>query len=347
MTSVSQLLAQYVDAALIVFERAAQTAGCMMSSHAIAGFDVCVQFAGGVRHAERVLAALRHLQHPHTADACALTIHAWDASDAAGMLPAPPWHVLAYSERANLRSYRDDRFFLLYDRGTDVFCAVDIERNIALYWTRNFDNLPYYELAAPMRHLLHAWLQHHGSFLTHAAVVGTSSGGMMLAGRGGAGKSTTALLCLRAGLRFAGDDFVLTSAGPPPLAHSLYSSAKLNAAALAWMPELQPHVTNMERLGPEKALMFLADVFSLQLAGTMPLKAIALPAVLPQPHTVLTPITAQTAYKAIAPDTTLRVHGDARLLLPALLALVQSVPCYRLELGTDLDQVPVAIAEAL
>lgn len=346
MTSVSHMLAQYFDAALVVFQRAADHSGCMARSYAIAGREVCMQFAGA-QQGERVLAAMRHLQCARASAASALTIHAWDASHIEGMLPGPPWHALNYTERANMRSFRDARFTLVYDRGTDVFCAVDVERNIALYWTHNFDALPYYELAAPMRHLLHGWLQHQGFFLTHAAVVGTSSGGLLLAGRGGAGKSTTALVCLRAGMLFAGDDFVLTHTGPPPRAHSLYSSAKLNAAALDWMPELRSLVTNLDRLGPEKALMFLADVFPQQMSDTLPLKAIALPAVMPQRHTVLTPIAAQTAYKVIAPDTTLRVHGDARMLLAALHALVQRVPCYRLELGADLDQVPLAIAKVL
>jgi hypothetical protein len=345
MTSITQLLAQYFDAALAVFQRAAESSGCLARSYALAEHEVCVQFAGA-EQGERVLAAMRHLQCARTSAACALTIHAWDALDDESFLPAPPWHALDYVERANMRSYRDARFSLFYDRGTDVFSAVDVERNIALYWTRDFDALPYYELAAPMRHLLHGWLQHQNCFVTHAAAVGTSTGAMLLAGRGGAGKSTTALACLRAGLRYAGDDFVLTSTAPP-CAHSLYSSAKLNAVALDWMPELRQHVTNMGRLGPEKGLMFLAEVFPQQMAGTLPLKAIALPMVMPQRHTALTPIPAQTAYKAIAPDTTLRVQGDARMLLAALLKLVQRVPCYRLELGADLEQVPVAISKVL
>ena len=345
MTLVPHLLTQYFDAALTMFERVVVHTGCVELGYAIAGMNVRVNFAGAMQ-AERVLAAMRHLQHDHSPSASAFKIHAWDASHLDGMLPAPPWHALPYVERANMRSYRDDRFTLAYDRGTDVFCAVDVERNVALYWTRDFNCLPYYELAAPMRHLLHGWLQHYGCFLTHAAVVGTSSGGVLLAGRGGAGKSTTALFCLRAGLLYAGDDFVLTSTDPPR-AHSLYSSAKLNAASLDWMPELRPHVTNMDRLGPEKALMFLSNVFPQQLAGTLPLKAIALPVVTPQRHTVLTPVSAQTAYKAIAPDTTLRVPGDARRLLAALLALVQRVPCYRFELGTDLDQVPSVLMRVL
>lgn len=350
MSDAAAVLEGYFGAATSVFQRVAQQHGAVSQAYAIAGQPLFVHAAGGAAPggaAPQLFAALSHLRCALPAGAQPLVAHAWDARDSAGLLPPPPWAALSFVERANMRSYRDARFTLIYDRGTGAFSAVDGEARVALYWMRDVAHLPYYEYAAPMRHLLQGWLQRSGVFVTHAAAVGTPAGGMLLAGHGGAGKSTTALLCLRGGLRYAGDDFVLSTTGPPPRTHSLYSSAKLNADVLAWLPDLRQHVVNPGRLGPEKALVFLDALYPRQVMSGFALKAIALPVVTSQRASRLVPIAPEAAFKAIAPDTAFRALGDVSLMFKAMRALVQDVPSYRLELGADREGLPDVIAAAL
>ena len=68
-----------------------------------------------------------------------------------------------------------------------------------------------------------------GRQLVHAAAVGTDEGALLITGRGGVGKSTTALACLEAGMQFLGDDYVVVGLDPEPQVYRLYGSAKLTS----------------------------------------------------------------------------------------------------------------------
>jgi hypothetical protein len=212
---------------------------------------------------------------------------------------------------------------------------VDDRRQLALYWTRDAGALPYYETAAPLRRLLQGWLRSKGLFVAHAAAIGRPDAGMLLAGRGGSGKSTTAVLSLGGDLMYASDDFSLVQCDPLPYVHSLYCTAKLNAETFEWMPEMRFAVSNAERLGSEKGLLFLDTCFRHKLALGFPLCAIVVPRVTGRPETVVTRASPLAAYRAVAPDTLFRTLGDARGVLRVLNRLVHELPCYDLALGTD------------
>ena len=84
----------------------------------------------------------------------------------------------------------------------------------------------------------------------------------LITGSGGAGKSTTALLCLQAGLAYLGDDYVVIALDPVPTAYSLYCTAKLNDDQAAKFPGLlrftEPRKSG-RRVGaePEKTVLRL------------------------------------------------------------------------------------------
>ena len=115
---------------------------------------------------------------------------------------------------------------------------------------RKHGNLPYWETAAPFRILFHWWSQSFGGQISHAAAVGRDGKGVLLAGRGGSGKSTTAICCVDAGMEYVGDDYVLLTRTPTPTAHSLYNSAKIHTAFLRQaLPHWQDRVAG--EMGPE------------------------------------------------------------------------------------------------
>jgi hypothetical protein len=346
MIAAPHRLDAYFDEAAAAFARAAARAG---GAHdrtlSIAGHGARLRFAGPAL-AARLLPALQHLPGD-AAPAPALTVMLWDAESTDTLLPPPPWDALGFHERGATRGHADPRFSLVFDRRTDVFSAVDAERRLAVYWTRQGSALPYHEVAAPMRRLLQGWLQGHGLFLAHAAAVGRPDGGVLLAGRTGSGKSTTAVLALRAGLLYASDDYTLVRAGPSPHVYSLYSTAKLNAETLAWVPEVAPAVGNPDRLDREKALLFLAPRFGSRVARSFPLRAILLPRPTGGAGTAVTPVSPSAAYRAMAPDTVFTSLGDARTVLRAFNTLVHALPAYDLALGNDPDGVGDAIRRVL
>ena len=305
----------------------------------IADSPIRLRFAGSAMMA-KLFPALGHLERPPNGTP-SLTIHLWDAASTGDMLSPPPWDELPHIERAQIRRYQDDRFFLAYDRNTSVFVGFDRAQAAAFYWTRDAEWIPYYETAAPMRHLLQAWLNSNGVFVCHGAAVGLESGAILLAGRGGMGKSTTSLLSLQDDFSFLGDDFVLLSNTHAPTVHSLYSSAKLNADAVAWLPDVQPLITNREKIGPrEKALLFLYPTYQARLIDQLPLRAIVIPQPSDDPTPSLTSMGGAAAFRLLAPDTVFRGQGDAQRTLHLYRELIQQIPIYRLNLGALPAAVP-------
>ena len=82
--------------------------------------------------------------------------------------------------------------------------------------------------------------------LVHSGAVGIGGQGVLLTGIGGSGQSTTCLLCLEAGLDFAGDDYTAFElvGGSSARVHSLYSSAKVDPVTLGRFPRLRQLVSN-------------------------------------------------------------------------------------------------------
>jgi hypothetical protein len=341
-----QRLEAYFDDAVTLFDRAvARTGAGPDRTLVIGGHPAHLRFAGS-SVALRVLRALAHLPC-HETLAPALTVRLWDLESTGVILPPPPWDAVDFNERGNARSFSDERFSLSFERRTDVFSAVDNARQLAIYWTRDADALPNFTTAAPMQRLLQGWLRTHGLFVLHAAAIGRPDAGMLLAGRSGSGKSTTALQALESDLLYAGDDYALVQGDPRPLAHSLYNSAKLNVDALDRLPALRASVTNPDRLGVEKALVFL-DAAADRLARSFPLRAIVLPHVTAQRRSVVTPTSPLAAYRAIGPDTAFTMlGGDAHGALRMIRKLVHELPCYTLALGTDPRGVSTALHDVL
>ena len=75
--------------------------------------------------------------------------------------------------------------------------------------------------------------------MVHAAAVGDESGGVLLVGRGGSGKSTTALSCLGTQVGYLADDYCLVEMVEGPRVHSLYTSGKANRGSIARLPRLR------------------------------------------------------------------------------------------------------------
>ncbi len=209
------------------------------------------------------------------------------------------------------------------------------------------DRLPYYERGAPLRALLHWMLSAPQRQLVHAAAVGTQRHGVLLAGRGGSGKSTTALACLDSPLFYVGDDYCLLETSPAPRVHSVYNTAKLDADNVHRFPHRRSAISNIDRLDSEKALLFLQDHCPDKVVRRLPIHAVCLPRVSGRRETTVVPASAVEGLKALAPSTLFQLPGARRSAFETISALVRQVPCYRLELGTNLADITRAILSLL
>ena len=326
------------------WDRARTARGAEDRDYRIGGYRVRLRFAGPAL-VPRMTPALGHLEVP-AGEPADLTVHLWDTASTGTPMPPPPWRDEDHGVRGEIRGYCSDRFRTVFSLGDHAFRMIDRTSNQALFWIADADRVPYYESGAPLRVVLHWWMAGRGRQLAHAAAVGSGHGGVLLAGRGGSGKSTSALACLLAGMRYAGDDYVLVAPGREPFAHSLYSTAKLDREQVTRFPALGPMVDNAHRLSSEKALVFLARHRPEALSAGFPLRAILLPRITGRPDTRIRPASRAASLAALAPTTVFQLPGHGTISFDALSDIARSLPAHWLDLGTDLETIPPAI-EAL
>ncbi len=313
----------------------------------IAGIPVAQRFAGDALEPV-LMPALRHLRAD---DAPELTVCLWDSASTGVALPPIPWehynNVFSweYGTQGEIRSFNDQRFGVIHNRWLNYLHLVDRARGLAICWYDNAATLPYWECTFPLRTVLHLYTRDANVQLMHSASVGTPAGGVLLAGRSGSGKSTTALACLGSQLLYAGDDYTAVQLGDQPYVHSLYSVAKLVNDNLERFPHLQPRIHNQERAEDEKAILLLNDADGTT-AG-FPLKAIFMPQVTGRHDTRLIEGSKAAALLALAPTSLFQLVGAKAISFRKMRDLVRQLPVYTLEVGTDLRQIPATILEFL
>jgi hypothetical protein len=193
---------------------------------------------------------------------------------------------------------------------------------------------------------MHWWTQANGAHLLHAAAVGEDDGALMITGRGGVGKSTTALACLTSGMRYVADDYLVVRLDPEPRVHSLYSTAKLDRPQMERFPQLARLVRNQQTPG-DKAVVQLFPALAHQICRSLPLKAIALPSFSGVAATTFEPAGALGLQRAASFTTMSQLPHAGRATHEFIERMVSSVPGVSIRLGTDLARVPRAIGEFL
>lgn len=231
-------------------------------------------------------------------------------------------------------------------RGREI-SAIEWQRGTAYWLVPQAEGIPYIERAHPLQQLLIHWLGRQRRFFVHGAAVGNEHGGVLILGHGGAGKSTTALLSLEAGLQYAADDHCLVSQDDGPAVHSIYATGKVAFDELHRFPLLAPAADTVERPATEKAVLFLDRLASARLAPRLELRALLLARITDVPETRLRRVGGATAFKAILASSALHLPGERPQALECFNGLVRRLPAYVLELGADLRSTPVAIRELL
>ena len=278
---------------------------------------------------------------PGTAKEVSATIVAWDMTEAElglpalDLLPRPgdePRSTYVEAEdgvEAWFQPY--EATISLYDHGaaTGYFCV------------RASASLPPWESAAPLRALMRWVLVDHGLHLVHAAAVGDDRGALLLAARGGSGKSTSTALCAAAGMLTTGDDYVVLSPPcpeqPVPSVQSLYRTLKLSDGVLA----RRFAGLGSRAAGNGKRSAWIDELAPLAQVPSMSVVAVVVPSVAETAtESSFGPLTAAGAIRGLGPSTVLQLPGRADEALVAMSALVNAVPAFEAQLGRDLDRIP-------
>lgn len=308
----------------------------------IAGRRIRLAFAG-TAVVDSLTAALRARVEPASGRA-EVTLAIFDSVSTGIAPPTFPWGPEDVLARGSVTGWKDDDLgVMIYgdqDHVQSAFLSVSMfahTQAVGGAWFLDHRELPWWERAAPIRSLLHWATRTPDRLLAHAAAIGLEGSGVLLAGPGGAGKSSTAVLAALAGFDFAGDDYVLVDVAGSPTAYNVFGTGKLRADSLDRWSELA-RLTRLPDPTPRpegKAVVDLSVDFPAQVVPHLGLKALIVPSVGECQVPALEVIGKSEALTALAPTTVLQLPPDGGKALRPLAKLVAALPCYRLHLGTD------------
>lgn len=332
--------------------RAVARRGLVEHDLLLAGRRVRLAFAGDTLVPDVVPAFRARVSGP--AGRPDAVVHLFDTASTGVAPPRFPWRATDVVERGAVRGwdgaqvgvvFHGDLLDLEHDfRAVSLFGHAD---GVGCFWALDRARTPWWERAAPLRTLVHWAVRGPDRLMVHAAAVGADGAGVLLTGASGAGKSTTALAAVSAGLEYAGDDYVVVDlAGPAPVAHNVYSYAKLQPDTLRRWPALRGLPVMADEAAAKVVVDLAADARS-RVVAQLAVRAIVVPRVRPGGPTRLTPVSRQQVLLALAPSTVFQLPPDGGRALAPLARLAAAVPCYRLELGGDPATAVAALRDLL
>ncbi len=285
--------------------------------------------------------AFEHLEFTGTDIEAAFTIFACDADILNCDLPGYDWLNEISNNKDEIVTYNSGDIHALFNPKSGIFSMFDNGRNRGFYYLPKAVNIPFYEKAAPMRMLLHWWCEKNGLVLVHAAAIGGDTTAFLLAGRGGTGKSTTAILAARNGFKFLGDDYVILENNSGPIVNSVYNSVKFRWEMLERIPTAEESCLNNQN--DEKGYFFLHDKKPDSLIRSLPLKAVLLPVIEGRQKTSFDRISRSKGLMGLAASSIFQMPGSGKRTLQTLAGILKDIPVYQLLLGNDNTEIMDAL----
>jgi hypothetical protein len=335
----------FFDLAHRNFLAALETSSHIKKYYNLAGFTICLHFAGEVL-IDFLTSALAHLEVESSPN-YSLTICIWDTISTHIPPLEIPWPRNSYAVHGNVVGYNSDRIHTVFDPHINILQSFDHDRNLALYWIKDRQKCPWWIGASPLLFIFHWWMKTRKFQVTHAGAVGYPDGGILFAGKSGAGKSTTSLSCMKVGMKYVSEDYCILSDVPQPKAFSLYNSAKVTEKTLGLFPELGKHIENPDRLEGDKACVFYYKFQPQNVLVNFPLKALITLNIFDSNDSRLEPIDPKEAVASLSGTTLWQLANTGPSVFNHLKKVAQALPCYRLYLGRDLSQPPKLIEKLL
>ncbi len=302
----------------------------------LAGHTVDLCFSSALE--PRLMPALAHLT-TEPGKRVDLQVRLWDSDSTGVPLPATPWSFDDYPDGGEIRGPDTDIISIAYRFDPGALSLLDRASGRAVFWIDAGSSVPGWMSAAPLRTILPWFIATTGGQFVHGAGVGLGGGGILIAGAGGSGKSTTALLCATAGLEYLGDDYVIV--GADDALHSAYGSGKLDDDSLRLMPQLEEWIVNDD---PElsKHVVMMSRAFPDRVVPQLTLHAVVLPHVTDSDRSRFRPASASDSLLALAPTTMFQLPGAGRPALRFMADIARGVPTFHLDLGP-----PEGVAESV
>jgi len=243
----------------------------------------------------------------------------------------------------------DDRF--IGQQLPNTISCLDLDSGHIMSSIAWKDRIFIYERAKPLARLLLEWHNALGIQVIHTGLVARDGQGVLFCGKSGSGKSTCSLLCVSAGFQYLSEDYVgLQYLNDDSfVGHSIYNSVFLQTAHLSRFTELAFYAIKGRPPQEEKSVIILSQVFPERLERVARIRALALPVVTNTPQPRIRPATKGEALLALGPSSLLQIPNRALGTsgFKMLVKLVEHLPCYWLELGTETEPVPDLVDDIL
>ncbi|HUF11280.1 MAG TPA: hypothetical protein VMO47_18305, partial [Rhodothermales bacterium] len=238
--------------------------------------------------------------------------------------------------------------FSLNHHQSSTLC-LDRDRQRLVGCCQRVDALSLYERGRPLHVPLTLWHNDLDIPVVHAGLVARDGIGLLFAGPAGSGKSTAAVTCLLGGFRFLSDDLIglEETVDGSFRGHSLYNSTYFERSHLQRFPILAPHAIKSRHSDEDKLLVLLHDVFPSRIECSAGIHAIVLPEVGDGARSTFRQESRAKALLALGPPSLgiNRSFGSGEF--EKLARLTESVPSYRLRLGSDLGGIAPAVEELI
>lgn len=337
-------------AAIKDYHEASATNDDYQRIYQVAGLNIYFKFAGEALVLP-FTRALSHLESTHHGVAN-LVVHIWDSQSTGTPISSLPWSQDALKQIDNkgesaARLYYADSQYLFLSTWRGNMLLYDRINNLAVYWIQSPEDLMQYEMATPLRYLLHWFFSSHGMMMVHAAAVGDSHGMILLTGKSGSGKSTTAITCLAAGLEYSGDDYSLVSQVENPEVYSIYNSARLLPRSFELIDTVSPDEAYYDPKSGDKGLLFVSEILPHQLKLNGKLRALVSCSVTDNACSSLSMVNSAELFRALAPSTLFQIPGGTHDDVKKMADLVRSLPCWHLDLGADTEHLPKLLEDLI
>jgi hypothetical protein len=330
---------RFVERCLAAFEAACTNEPPELRHLSIAGRAAAITFRSPVL-GERYRAATADVQLQSgaiVAEAPALEILCWDTESTGVGLPPMPWPVEDLLPRDRIRGHTTGDVRATYQHSDGILQLYDRRRSVGFFHATSATAVPSWTDRGPFRTFITWWATDHSMAMLHASCVATDGGAAIVAGRSGAGKSTTAVTCALAGFRFLGDDVCIVEldADGGPVVHALYGRAKLEVDSAARLG-LEP--------APRGAPLIVDTPNS---SPRAPARVLLVPEIVESHATTFEPMARTEVLRTLVPASIRESGGLGGRALQEMTRVVKELPCFRLLLGNDPSGVAEAVAAAI
>jgi hypothetical protein len=309
-------------------------------SVSVAGTTICVG-SNDPRYLDQVACALATRGTSAEPNCRILVI-----SDDDQLSPMPFWPQHQFREREIEALLAETPYHLHYFDTLNFWQFYDAERRIGIQWMAGPAACPAWDAGSPLRNFLQWHLGAKDRSLLHGGTLAVDGSGVLLAGEGGSGKSSTVLAGIFAGLQSVGDDYVLIDA-TTKTARPVFDTLKQDEAGLRRLGKWDHPTIPAEPNWQGKYQFYLPDISTETVPSQIDLRAILLPHLTYGRQTSFTAMDAKSAFLALAPSGVSQIHCDRVRLFSVAGQIARQLPAFRLDLGTHPDEIVTALSAFL